>query len=71
MDMIPVSSSNMQSVGYDKSSETLRVGFLNGGLYDYHLVPEHHHKGLMNASSHGTYLDTYIKKGGYRFTKLR
>lgn len=71
MNMIPVSSSNMESVGYDKSSKTLRVGFLNGGLYDYHSVPEHHHRGLMSAPSHGGYLDAHIKKGGYRYAKLR
>lgn len=71
MNMIPVSSSNMQSVGYDKSTQTLRVGFLNGGLYDYHSVPESHYTSLMSAASHGSYLDAHIKKGGYPCTKLR
>lgn len=71
MTMVPVSSSNLESVGYDANSHTLRVGFIGGGLYDYHQVPAHHHQGLMSASSKGEYLDTYIKKGGYRFTKLR
>lgn len=70
MNMTSVSSSNLDSVGYDASSQTLRVRFNNGGLYDYHLVPEHLYKGLMNASSKGGYLDAYIKKGGYRFTQL-
>ena len=71
MNMTSVSSSNLESVGYDASTETLRVGFLNGGLYDYHSVPEHLYQGLMSASSHGSYLDAHIKKGGYRVTKLR
>lgn len=71
MNMVSVSSSNMESVGYDGSSQTLRVGFLNGSVYDYHSVPEHLYQGLMNAASHGSYLDTNIKKGGYRYTKIR
>lgn len=71
MDMVRVSSSNLESVGYDRSSETLRVAFLNGSVYDYHLVPEHLYQGLLSAASHGSYLDTHIKKGGYRYTKIR
>ena len=71
MTMVPVSSSNLSSVGYDVNSQTLRIGFHDGGLYDFHQVPPHHHQGLMDADSKGRYLDTYIKKGGYRFTKIR
>lgn len=71
MTMVPVSSSNIVSIGYNSATQTLRVSFHSGGLYDYHQVPPHHHDGLMGASSKGEYLDTYIKKGGYRFTKLR
>lgn len=71
MDMTFVSSSNIEAVGYDKNSETLRVSFIGGRLYDYHLVPEHLYQGLMNAASHGSYLDAYIKKGGYGYTELR
>lgn len=70
MNMISVNSSNISSIGYDENSETLRVSFNNGGLYDYHSVPKHLHEGLMSASSHGSYLDAYIKKGGYSVTKL-
>lgn len=71
MNMRSVSSSNISSIGYDESSQTLRVAFLNGSLYDYHSVPPHHHGGLMNSSSHGGYLDAHIKKGGYRYTQVR
>ncbi|WP_252502036.1 KTSC domain-containing protein [Sporosarcina sp. Marseille-Q4943] len=71
MEMIPVVSSNLEAIGYDKIDEILRVRFLNDSVYDYHLVPEHHYQGLLNAPSHGRYLDTYIKKGGYRYTKRR
>lgn len=71
MTMVPVVSSNLESVGYDATTQTLRVSFIGGGIYDYHQVPPHHHQGLMNANSKGEYLDAHIKKGGYRFTKIR
>ena len=39
MEMIPVSSSNLESVGYDVETKTLRIKFHNG-LYEYYNVPE-------------------------------
>jgi len=66
-----VSSSNLKSVGYDPSTKTLEIEFLNGGLYQYSNVPESVHKALMSASSHGQYFDSHIKKSGYRYNKLR
>jgi hypothetical protein len=66
-----VNSSNLKSVGYDPPRQTLEIEFLNGGLYEYYNVPERIYNGLMSASSHGSYFDQFIKKGGYRFRKLR
>ncbi|MBE0539024.1 MAG: KTSC domain-containing protein [Ignavibacterium sp.] len=66
-----VSSSNLKSIGYDPDTQTLEIEFLNGGLYQYINVPERIYNGLMAASSHGSYFDQYIKKGGYRYRKLR
>jgi len=71
MDRVRVSSSNLASVGYDPDSRTLEVAFLNGGIYQYSNVPAHVHRGLMAASSHGSYFDAYIKKGGYSYRKVR
>ena len=71
MNLVPVQSSNLAGVGYDASSQSLYIEFLNGGLYQYHSVPSHVHSGLMNASSHGQYFDQYVKKAGYKFTKIR
>jgi len=65
-----VSSSNLASVGYDSASSTLEIEFHNGGIYQYLNVPVSIYNGLMNASSHGTYFDVYIKKAGYRFRKM-
>ncbi len=66
-----VSSSNIKSIGYDNSTSVLEVEFLNGNIYQYSNVPERLYVNLMNASSHGEYLDAYIKKGGYSYTKVR
>lgn len=66
-----VNSSNLESVGYDPTTQTLEIEFLNGGLYQYSGVPESVYQGLMSASSHGQYFDQYIKKGGYPYRKLR
>ena len=66
-----VSSSNLKSVGYDPETQTLEIEFLNGGLYKYFNVPESIYNGLMSASSHGSYFDQYVKKGGYTYKKLR
>ena len=66
-----VRSSNLKSVGYDPEAKTLEIEFLNGGLYKYFNVPENIYNELMAASSHGSYFDQYVKKGGYRYSKLR
>lgn len=70
MERYPVQSSTINSVGYDETSATLEIGFNNGTIYQYHGVPLHVYEGLMNASSKGTYLNQYIKKGGYSYTRL-
>lgn len=59
--MIPVASSNVQSVGYDTSTNTLRIAFHSGGLYDYRNVPEHVYRSLMTASSVGSYFANHVK----------
>lgn len=66
-----VVSSNIAAIGYDQSTSTLEVIFKNGGIYHYHNVPLSVYNNLMTASSHGGYLDSHIKKGGYRYSKIR
>ena len=65
-----VSSSNIASIGYDASDMILEVEFLNGAIYQYYDVPQSVYDGLMSASSHGSYFDAYVKKGGYRYSKI-
>ncbi|NLD11265.1 MAG: KTSC domain-containing protein [Clostridiales bacterium] len=67
MEMISVSSSNIDSIGYE--GNTLYVRFHNGGFYAYSGVPESTYNELMSASSHGSYLASNIK-GIYPYRKL-
>lgn len=59
--MIPVSSSNIESVGYDAATETVCVKFLNGSVYAYKGVPLSEFEGLKNAPSVGSYLHRNFK----------
>jgi hypothetical protein len=70
MNRIPVSSSNLASVGYDPATQTLEIEFLHGAIYQYSGVPSSVYEGLMAADSHGTYFDRYVKKAGYRYQKI-
>jgi KTSC domain-containing protein len=60
-DMHPVSSSNVDSVGYDQESETLYVRFKNETLYEYRNVPVVVFEQLMSAPSVGSYMHRNIK----------
>lgn len=67
MNMIPVTSSNISSIGYENG--TLYVKFNSGGLYTYSGVPESEYRALMSAPSHGKYLAAYIKNS-YPYTRI-
>ena len=47
MNMIPVASTNISSIGYEGT--TLHIRFNSGGLYAYHGVPSGVYNNLMNA----------------------
>ena len=68
MNMTPVSSSNIASIGY--VSGTLYVLFHSGGLYEYYNVPESVYLGLMMADSHGKFLASQVK-GIYPYRRIR
>lgn len=71
MNRVHVVSSNLASVGYDPETNLLEIEFLSGSIYRYYNVPESKYHGLMSAPSKGQYFDDYIKKGGYRYTRVR
>lgn len=56
-----ISSSSIQSVGYDSTESVLEVEFNRGAVYQYHEVPPHVHEEFMSAPSAGTYLNQFIK----------
>ena len=64
-----VLSSNIKSIGY--YNKILEVEFLNGSIYDYYEVPERLFVGIMQANSHGKYLNENIKKQGYKYKRIR
>lgn len=67
MQMIPVSSSNISSIGYENG--TLYIRFHKGGLYSYSGVPYSVYTALMSAPSHGKYFAAYIKNS-YPYSRL-
>jgi len=65
-----VESSNVESIGYDTSTRTLEIAFLNGAVYQYFDVPEAMYTEIMNPGiSKGEYLSRNIK-GSFRYSKV-
>jgi hypothetical protein len=69
MDMQPVQSANVESVGYDPETQELHVQYTSGGLYKYEGVPEETFNELMTSGSVGSYLHANVK-GQYPHSKL-
>lgn len=69
MERIPVSSSNISSIGYDADSQTLEIEFNNGGVYQYSGVSQDVYDEMMSADSKGKYFHANIKNT-YPFSKL-
>ncbi len=59
--MINVSSSNIDSIGYDEKNQIVYVRFLNNTLYTYKGVPMHEFENLRDAPSLGSYLHRNYK----------
>ncbi|MBN2747787.1 MAG: KTSC domain-containing protein [Bacteroidales bacterium] len=58
---IPVASSNIASVGYNKASQILEIEFHYGVIYQFIDVPEKVYVELMNSPSPGAYFLNEIK----------
>jgi hypothetical protein len=61
MERVPVSSSNLISVGYDEASQTLEVEFMRGTIYHYLGVPKMLYESLIAASSVGKFFNANIR----------
>jgi hypothetical protein len=57
---IPVRSSVIAAVGYDRETAVLEVEFRSGDLYRYFAVPPSVHAALMEADSPGAYFNKNI-----------
>jgi len=65
---IPVVSSNIEAIGYDRQTRTLRVTF-KSGVYDYADVPPEVALDLLFAESHGAFLAREVKNV-YEYRKV-
>ena len=65
--MIPVSSSDISSVGYENG--ILYIQFHSGGMYSYSGVPASVYQNLMSAPSKGRYFHANIK-GIYAYQRI-
>ncbi len=60
MKRIPVNSSMIASVGYDRQERVLEVEFNTGNVYEYYDVPYREYLNLMKDESKGSYMKTFI-----------
>ena len=69
MKRIPIDSTSLASVGYDRASRTLEVEFQGGRVYRYFGVPPGRYRALLAAESAGRFLNTEIK-GVYSYAPV-
>lgn len=58
---IPVASSNIASIGYDKEAQILEIEFHHGAIYQYADVPEKVYEELMSSPSQAAYFMNELK----------
>ena len=63
-----VVSSTIDAIAW--MSQTLYVRFRSGATYAYDGVPYDLYDGLKKAESCGRFLHLFVKKAGFRYTKL-
>ena len=61
MEMISVTSKAIKAVGYDSSTQRMKIQFIEGKTYDFCNVPQHIFDGLLQALSKGAYYNDYIR----------
>lgn len=69
VDMVDVTSSTIQKVGYSDELKELYIQFKNGVKYKYVMVPKSCYENLMKAESKGWYINRFIK-GLFNFIKF-
>lgn len=69
MDRNEVSSSLLESVGYDSEERLLEVELQDGKIYQYTDLPEETYRGLLEADSHGRYFNRHVR--GHSHHRIR
>lgn len=65
MEMKPITSSNLSTIGYDPDQQRLCVQFQTGKCYEYGGVEPETFIKLITAKSHGQAFNALIKNGAY------
>lgn len=58
---IPVQSSTIKSIGYDKNNKELHVDFHKSGKYIYSNVQPQTYQAFMDSDSKGKFVGQYVK----------
>ena len=61
MEMVEVSSSNINQIGYDDETQTMGVEFHSGKVYHYNNVPKEVYEEFVEAPSVGRHFNTEIR----------
>ena len=69
MQRYSVTSSNLASVGYDATTQTLEIEFLSRSIYQYYNVPENMYTQLRTAGSKGKFFHQYIRNA-YPYSRI-
>jgi KTSC domain len=67
--MLPVTSSCVASIGYDRRVQELYVEFIESGTYAYWPVEEPVWQAFLAANSKGTFVNEVLKQARYRARK--
>ncbi len=69
MNRVPVHSSAIRSMGYDRQHRVLEIRYVGGVLYRYYEVPPIVNDALRAASSKGQFVNGVVKPF-FRFEKV-
>jgi hypothetical protein len=69
VELLPVKSGNINSIGYNKEHQLLRILFGNGSLYQYYDVPPEIYENLVKSESIGSAFARTIRNF-YKYVRL-
>ncbi len=70
IERVPVESSSLVSIGFDREARALEIEFRSGASYRYLAVPPTVFEELKKAASKGRYFAQFIR-GKYEFQRLK